>query len=154
MVDWAEFREGVTETRGYLLSHHEPHEWYRCYRPVILGRRVRLCARCSGIYPGIVAGVLAYLSGPPSLVSIALVATLPLPALVDWLLTTFTARRGYNAVRTATGLSLGFAYGLGLGLLLGDGDPRVVLVGLAYGVAAAGLLYCHRMGTFGTGGEG
>lgn len=148
MADRDEFRSGLRETRRYLLSHHEPGEWYRCYQPVVLGRRVRLCARCSGIYPGIAAGLLAYALGPPSLASIVIVASLPLPALVDWTLTTFTQRRGYNPVRTATGLLLGYAYGIGFGLLLGDLDLRVVLVGVGYAVAATALLYCQRTGTY------
>lgn len=146
MVDWGEFRAGVTETRRYLLSHHEPEEWYRCHCPEVRGRRVRICARCSGIYPGIAAGLLGYLFGPPLLASMAVVAAFPLPALVDWALTSFTDRRGYNAVRTATGALLGYAYGLGLALLLGEWNLAVVGVGVAYGVAAAVLLFYHRTG--------
>lgn len=145
MVDWSEFRTGLAETRRYLLAHHEPDEWYRCHQPIVLGRRVRLCARCSGVYPGIAVGLMAYVLGHPVLASIAVIATLPLPALVDWTVTSFTPRRGYNVVRTATGLLLGYAYGLGLGLVLGDLDPRVILLGIGYAVVAA-LLYCHRTG--------
>ena len=59
MVDAEEFREGVAETRRYLLSHHEPEEFDRCYAPSVRGRRVHLCARCCGVYPGIAAGLLA-----------------------------------------------------------------------------------------------
>lgn len=154
MVDWAEFRSGLRETRGYLLSHHEPHEHDRCYAPTVAGRRVRLCARCSGIYPGIVAGLVAFFLGPSWLASIASVAVLPLPALVDWTVTQYTTRRGSNPLRTATGLLLGYAYGLGVGLLLGAGDPRVLLVGVAYAVLAGGLLYHHRHGRAGRPTEG
>jgi uncharacterized membrane protein len=148
MVDWSEFRAGLAETRGYLLAHHEPDEWDRCHQPTVLGRRVRLCARCSGVYPGIAAGLLTYVLGPPALASFAVVATLPLPALVDWTVTSFTSRRGYNVVRTATGLLLGYSYGLGLGSVFGDLNPRVILVGIGYAVVAAALLYYHRTGRF------
>lgn len=144
MVDRTGVREALAETRQYLLSHHEPSEFHRCYAPVVLGRRVRLCARCSGIYPGIAAGLAAYAVGPPALTRLALVALLPLPALVDWAATAFTARQGYNPVRTATGAALGYGYGVGLGRLLGTGDRRVLAVGVAYGVAAAALLAVHR----------
>lgn len=144
MVEWTEFRAGVAETRRYLLSHHEPREWYRCYQPVVLGRRFRLCARCSGIYPGIAAGLLGYGFGPSFVTSIALVVLLPLPALVDWILTTFTPRRGYNAVRTATGLLLGYGYGLGLGLVLGDATIGVLLVGIGYAIVTFCLLVVYR----------
>ncbi|WP_254839724.1 DUF2085 domain-containing protein [Natronomonas marina] len=144
MIDRAEVREALAETRRYLLSHHEPHEFDRCYAPVLFGRRVRLCARCSGIYPGIAAGIVAHAVGPPAATGLALVALLPLPALVDWAATAFTDRRGHNPVRTATGAALGYGYGVGLGLLVGAGDFRVLAVGVAYGAAAAALLAVHR----------
>lgn len=147
MVDWAEFRGGLRETRRYLLSHHEPDEHYRCYAPTVAGRRIRLCARCSGIYPGIVAGLVVYLLGPTWAASIAFVAVLPMPAIVDWTVTRFTPRRGSNPVRTATGLLLGYGYGLGAGLLLGARDPRVLLVGVGYAVLAGVLLFYQRNGT-------
>ena len=143
MVDAGEFREGVAETRRYLLSHHEPEEFDRCYAPAVRGRRVRLCARCSGVYPGIVAGLLAVAVGPPALTGIGLVALLPLAALVEWSVTAFTAREGTNPGRTATGALLGYGYGLGAGLLVG-GDLRVLAIGAVYGLAALGLLARHR----------
>lgn len=140
MVDWVELRGGLRETRRYLLAHHEPSEWYRCYAPTVFGRRLHVCARCAGIYPGIAAGLLAYTVGPAWLVDIALVALLPLPALVDWALTSFTERRGYNPVRTVTGGLLGYGYGLGLILFFLGGDMRVPVVGVAYAVLAGALL--------------
>ncbi len=55
----SEVRAGLAETRRYLLSHHKPEEWNRCHAVGIPGRKrpLRLCARCSGIYPGIALGV-------------------------------------------------------------------------------------------------
>lgn len=144
MVDWTAVRAGLAETRPYLLSHHEPSEHYRCYAPVLLGRRVHLCARCSGVYPGITAGLLAVLVGPPSLASLTVVAVLPLPALGDWAATTFTARRGSNPIRTATGAALGYGYAVGLGRLFLAGDLRVLAIGAVYGLVAAGLLARSR----------
>lgn len=144
MVDRTGVREALAETRRYLLSHHEPSGFGRCYAPVVLGRRVRLCARCSGIYPGIAAGLVAHAVGPPALTRLALVALLPLPALVDWSATAFTSRRGANPVRTATGAALGYGYGVGLGLLFGAGDRRVPAVGAVYGAVAFGLLSARR----------
>lgn len=144
MVDWVEFRAGLAETRRYLLSHHEPSGYHRCYTLAVLGRRVRLCARCSGVYPGIAAGVLGFRYGPAAMAGIALVAALPLPALVDRAVTTVTDRRGANPVRTATGAALGYGYGVGLGLLFVRGDLRVLVVGVAYGLAAVGLVLRRR----------
>lgn len=140
MVDWAEFRDGLAETRRYLLSHHEPEDHYRTYVVGLFGRRVRLCARCTGIYPGILAGILAWAAGPGVLTSIALVYALPLPALAEWTATRVTPRRGTNAVRTATGLLLGYAYGLAAATLLLEGDWRVLGAAIGYGLAAAVLL--------------
>lgn len=145
-VDSAELREGLAETRRYLLSHHLPSERYRCYAPAVFGRRVHVCARCSGIHPGIAAGLLAGLTGSTAFTGLLLVAVLPLPALIDWTLTTFTDRRGYNVVRTATGALLGYGYGLGLVHLFVGSDIRVLAVGAGYVLAAAVLLYLSRTG--------
>ncbi|GAB3689832.1 hypothetical protein GCM10028857_25670 [Salinarchaeum chitinilyticum] len=140
MVDWSEFSDALAETRRYLLSHHEPHDHYRTYLVSAFGRRARLCARCTGVYPGIAAGLLAGIFAGGWFASLLFVALLPAPALVEWTATRFTPRRGYNAVRTATGLLLGYAYGLGAVLFLGRGDRRVLLVGLGYGIVAFVLL--------------
>ncbi|MFB6138661.1 MAG: DUF2085 domain-containing protein [Halobacteriaceae archaeon] len=144
--------EGWRATRPYLLSHHVPADHDRCYALAVGDRRVRLCARCAGIYPGIVAGIVAFALGAPhtlaalgapaapDAVALALVAVLPAPALLDWTATAFTDRAGLNPVRTATGALLGAGYGLGLGRLFVAGDVRVLAVGLAYGLLAVALL--------------
>lgn len=140
-----EFKSGLAEMRPYLLSHHEPDEYYRCYRVRVGGRTVHLCGRCSGLYPGIAAGVLLFVGGVAADYHLALIATLPAFALVDWASTTFTARRGWNPVRTLTGAALGVAYGLGLATLALDRQPVVVALGVAYGTVAAALLWlAHR----------
>lgn len=141
MVEWTEVRTALAATRPYLLSHHDPEEWNRCYAPTLLGRRVRLCARCFGVYPGIAVGLFAFSTTLPVPTGIAAVAALPLPALLDWALTAFTDRQGSNPLRTATGAALGYAYGLGLGILFVGGDRRVLAVGAVYGFVAAALLY-------------
>lgn len=149
-VDRTELKRGLSETRRYLLSHHEPGEWYRCYRIRVFGRTVRLCARCSGIYPGILVGLLASLGGLLPVPSLTMLAVLPAPALVDWVLTTFTDRRGYNAVRTATGALLGYAYGSGLGFLLSGVLVPLLVIGACYGVVAVLLLIVKEGGRVST----
>ena len=139
-IDRAELRKGLAETRRFLLAHHLPAEFHRCYSPVVSGRRVHVCARCLGIYPGIVAGVLSYFTGPWSVDPLVLVAVLPAPALLDWALTTFRDRRGYNVVRTVTGALLGYGYGLGIALLAFDAALAVLAVGVAYAAVAGALL--------------
>lgn len=143
-IDWSEFQRGLARTWPHLLSHHLPSERHRCYAPVVFGRRIYVCARCLGIYPGIIAVFSAALlkggaMGHP-LASLPVVLLFPLPTLVDWSLTTFIDRRGYNTIRTATGFLLGFGYASGLVRLLLADDLRVIAVGIGYGVAAGVLL--------------
>lgn len=141
MVDWAELRAGLAETRRYLLSHHEPADDDRTYAVTVGGRQERLCARCTGVYPGILVGLLAGVLAAGPLASTALLLVVPLPALVDWTVTRFTPRSGNNLVRTATGLLLGYGYGLGFVTLLLRGDLRVLAIGAGYGGIAAALLW-------------
>lgn len=137
----SEIERGLAETRKYLLSHHEPSEHYRCYSVSIDNQHVRLCARCSGIYPGIVLGVGLFIYDIASASHFSLIAILPVFALLDWGVTTFRSVRGYNAIRTVTGAFLGIAYGLGLGNLLIGREIEVMIVGGIYGSAAAMLLW-------------
>lgn len=143
-IDRAELRSGLAETRQYILSHHPPSQYDRCYAPVVGSGTVHICARCAGIYPGIAAGLLAFALAPAATKGMLLVAVLPIPALVDWVVTTLLERRGYNVVRTVTGAALGYGYGLGLGHLFVGGDIRVVLVGAAYALLAGVALLTER----------
>ncbi|USZ72184.1 DUF2085 domain-containing protein [Natronosalvus halobius] len=143
-IDRAELRKGLAETRRFLLAHHLPSERHRCYSPVVFGRQVDVCARCLGIYPSIVAGILAYLFAPLPANRILFVAILPAPALLDWSVTTFRETRGTNAFRTLTGALLGFGYGLGLSLLIFESVLTVLVIGLAYGLLA-GLLLSYSL---------
>ncbi|SDQ41453.1 DUF2085 domain-containing protein [Natronobacterium texcoconense] len=145
-VDRSEIRDGLAATWPFLLSHHLPSEWYRCYSPHVFGRQVHICARCLGVYPGIAVGLATYFVAFPSTASVVLTAVLPLPALVDWTLTTFTDRRGYNVVRTVTGGLLGFAYGIGLLAVLLEFDLRIIVVGIAYAIIASVLIYFDQNG--------
>ncbi|MDJ1432455.1 DUF2085 domain-containing protein [Halostagnicola sp. A-GB9-2] len=147
-IDRTELRKGLSRTWPYLLSHHHPSEWYRCYSPVIFGRRIHVCARCLGIYPGILAALVVSLFAgglaPSSTAALGIVLVFPLPALLDWTATTFTGRRGHNGVRTVTGFLLGYGYGVGLVRLFFAFDLRVALVGIAYGAVAGALVYVSQ----------
>ncbi|AWB27870.1 DUF2085 domain-containing protein [Halococcoides cellulosivorans] len=143
-IDRDELRAGLRATTPYLLAHHTPDAWDHCYRTTILGRTIRLCARCLGIYPGVLVG-LVLATALPSGPGLALVAVGPLPALLDWTITGLTDRRGVNPVRTATGAALGIAYGVGLWTLVVDRSAVVFAVGVGYALLAVGaLVVVHR----------
>lgn len=144
VVDWGEFRKGILETRRYVLSHHRREEWDRCYALTVHGRQYHLCARCSGVYPGIMLGLVVYLGGILSSWQWLLVLVFPVPALVDWWLSSMGVFASWNPLRTVTGGLLGVAFGLGLGLFIGTGELWVLGVGGVYGVAALVLLYRYR----------
>lgn len=135
-----ELRAGLARTRRYLLSHHEPHEYHRCHSLSFGDRTVHLCARCSGIYPGILVGVALVLFGTGPAAWPWLVAVGPAPALIDWAATTFTDRRGSNALRTASGALLGLGYGVAVPWFLIARPLWLLGVAAAYGVVAAVLL--------------
>lgn len=144
---WREFRRGLAETRRYVLSHHEPRNWNRCFAVSVPWRNkehpVQVCARCAGIYPGIAVGILACAAGviPHGAIPV-LVGALPVFALADWGRTAYTRRTGRNLVRATTGFLLGIGYGCGLvGLTYPSLRPTVVTVGILYaGVASVALL--------------
>ena len=94
----------------FWLSHHGKDERNRTYR---FGA-VRVCARCLGTYPALLAAlVLQFAMGVPNAwredVPWALVLTLP--ALLDWAHGRFHPGGGSNGFRTATGILLGLALG-------------------------------------------
>jgi uncharacterized membrane protein len=135
-VDYPGLRAALAEMRRYLLAHHEPHRYHRCYAFRVRGRTVRLCARCSGVYPGIAAGLALFLTGLFASVHLLVAALFPLPALVDWLVTHVRETEGWNPLRTATGFLLGTGYGLGVGLLVLDGEWVVLGIGIGYALLA------------------
>lgn len=141
----AELAAGLRATGEYVLSHHEREHWDRCHAVPVPGldARVRLCARCTGVYPGVAAGVLAAGWGVVP-VTVLLVAVLPAATVAERLAEAApgVAYDGRNWVRTATGALLGVAYGLGLVGLVGRPATRgwVLAVGAGYAVVAAALL--------------
>lgn len=140
----SELRTGLAETKRYLLSHHTPDQYHRCYTLRMRGRTVRLCARCLGIYPGIAVGFAVFVFGLFGSFQLLLVATLPMPALVDWTVTHLYYPDGRNRIRTVTGVALGVGYGLGVGHLLVGREPLVLAVGACYGALSALSLVTDR----------
>ena len=97
----------------FWLSHHHEEEYNRTY---LLGG-VRVCARCLGTYPVLLAVLVALFTVRAPLSwewDVPVVLGLTLPALVDWAVGRFRPAGGSNAVRTLTGVLLGVALGRSL----------------------------------------
>jgi uncharacterized membrane protein len=97
----------------FWLSHHHEDEYNRTY---LLGG-VRVCARCLGTYPVLVAVMMGLFAVRAPLAwrwDVPVVLGLTLPALVDWAVGRFRPASGSNAVRTLTGVLLGVALGRSL----------------------------------------
>ena len=97
----------------FWLSHHHEEEYNRTY---VLGG-VRVCARCLGTYPVLLAVMVGLFKVRAPLSwewDVPVVLGLTLPALVDWAVGRFRPAGGSNAVRTLTGVLLGVALGRSL----------------------------------------
>jgi uncharacterized membrane protein len=97
----------------FWLSHHHEEEYNRTY---VLGG-VRVCARCLGTYPVLLAVMVGLFKVRAPLSwqwDVPVVLGFTLPALVDWAVGRFRPAGGSNAVRTLTGVLLGVALGRSL----------------------------------------
>ena len=91
-----------------LLEHHPPWLRSRCISIGIQGRRVHLCARCTGTVFGVVSNTLLRSGmGDPILIT-----ALVMPAALDWATQKLGYRESSNPIRLLTGYLLGTAVGL------------------------------------------
>jgi uncharacterized membrane protein len=110
----------------FWLSHHHPEEYNRTY---VLGG-LRVCARCLGTYPVLLAVMVGLMALRAPLAwhwDVPVVLGLTLPALVDWAVGRFRPASGSNAVRTLTGVLLGMALGRSLSVHVQRPLPPVLL---------------------------
>lgn len=110
----------------FWLSHHHPDEYNRTY---LLGG-LRVCARCLGTYPVLLASLVGLFAARAPLKwewDVPVVLLLTLPALVDWAVGRFRPASGSNVVRTATGILLGLALGRSLHVHVQRPLPAVLL---------------------------
>lgn len=129
----------------FWLSHHHEDEYNRTY---LLGG-VRVCARCLGTYPVLVAVMMGLFAVRAPLAwrwDVPVVLGLTLPALVDWAVGRFRPASGSNAVRTLTGVLLGVALGRSLFVHLQKPLPPMLVwqAALVMGVAIPVLLVSSR----------
>jgi len=97
-----------------LLSHHRPEKLHRTIRINFRGRNVYICARCTGVYSGILSVFIAWFLGLnfPTWLYLPLYSILPLPAVVDWITQSCKLRESRNPLRVSTGYLLGISEGL------------------------------------------
>lgn len=110
----------------FWLSHHHEEE---CNRTYLLGG-VRVCARCLGTYPVLLAVLVGLFAVRAPLAwrwDVPVVLGLTLPALVDWSVGRFRPASGSNVVRTLTGVLLGVALGRSLFVHVQKPLPQVLL---------------------------
>ncbi|MFX0089108.1 MAG: DUF2085 domain-containing protein [Candidatus Hodarchaeota archaeon] len=113
-----EFKKEFSETFNRLwlvfFAHHAPDKFHRCLRIQIRGRKLYLCARCTGMLSGIYVAVFLLPSLQslvlPTIAWIVLIA-FPLPAIVDWLSQYSGKRESNNRIRVVSGLLLGSSIG-------------------------------------------
>ncbi len=113
----------------FLLSHHHPDEWNRCYT---LGG-FKVCARCLGVYPAALLMLVAEFALRAPLVArfdAWMGTALVLPATVDWAVGRFRPGAGSNAQRTATGVLLGIGLGRSLYIHVQQPFPTVLIAQL------------------------
>ncbi len=131
----------------FWLSHHHEEEYNRTY---LLGG-VRVCARCLGTYPVLVAVMMGLFALRAPLAwpwDVPVVLGLTLPALVDWAVGRFRPASGTNAVRTLTGVLLGAALGRSLFVHLQKPlPPMLVWQGALVLVVALPVLFLSSRGS-------
>lgn len=107
--------EKVSSFLRLSVEHHPPWLRDRCLCLDLNGRRVYLCARCTGTALGFIAGSLV----GSAFASPYLISLLTLPALIDWGTQKLSLRESTNIIRVLTGFSLGLASRWSMSLDLG-----------------------------------
>ena len=116
----------------FLLSHHSPKKLHRTIPVAFRGKRIYLCARCTGTCFGILSMIALRFLGfeAPYFLYVPLISVLPVPVTLDWMTQTCGLRESMNAIRISTGYLLGAAEGLTL-LSLASGKLQLFLMVLA-----------------------
>jgi len=98
----------------YLLSHHLPKDYDRCFLIKIRGESYRICARCSGWYLSFLIFWLLLLFDVDFLLNYKIIVLyfFPVPAILDWSLHKLTRFKGTNILRFITGILIGLTFAM------------------------------------------
>ncbi len=101
----------VTDLVNLVLSHHSPEQYGHCLRIGIGHHTIHLCGRCTGIYGGLIIGLLGLIilnpTLEPSWLWFGLAVILGMTTVVDWMTQRLTPRKTTVHVRFVTGLASG-----------------------------------------------
>lgn len=113
---------GRAGNRGVMryICHQNPE---RCFH--INGKPMKLCARCTGFYPGIITGILLAIPvqiyvNPEPVQLFILAMVMIAPMAVDGITQYTGIRKTNNIIRFITGILGGAGAGLMLGSILAD----------------------------------
>ncbi|MGQ9723368.1 MAG: DUF2085 domain-containing protein [Candidatus Jordarchaeum sp.] len=108
MVNRKDFKRAIL----YLLSHHQEDHLDRALCLNIFGKKLYICARCTGLTLGFISGILlqsfSIITQMDQNLSLLLAIGLALPAMVDWWTQSVFGRESKNYIRVSTGYALGF----------------------------------------------
>ena len=125
--------------RFLILSHHSFARLSHTFRISIGTRNVYICARCTGITIGMIAG-LAYVNVIAEwfFQYPVLIFVFTMPAMIDWLVQVFKVSESTNSRRLMTGALVGQTYLVGLIALVRGWLPLLTYYAIAF--AAYGVI--------------
>lgn len=120
-------KDDVRESVHMMLSHHPPSLFGHCLRLTFRGKSIYFCARCSGIYGGLLLGIpILFLLDAltpgvllqPTWTWFLIALAMGFATTTDWVTQRLTPRKTTVRIRAVTGFLSGF--GLAIIFLLGD----------------------------------
>ncbi len=140
--------DDVGEDRVYaLIAHHEPDQFHKTIGFHVSNKDIRLCARCTGVYFGIITTLLSFLLSitTPHIFQLVIIFTFPIPAIIDWGLDKYSLWGGSNTTRFVSGLMLGICYiFLWVRFIQNPLDIVVWSVAIVYVTIVGLILYMHN----------
>ncbi len=130
-----EAKEAITKSLPYLLSHHDKEQYDRCHILKIGKRNIVVCARCLGVYLGIILTIMFFFHIILNDWLYFYLIMAPIPTLFDQI-DCFEGVRHMNVIRTLSGFLLGSAYVLGMASIIYDKDLITLLLGIFYAIIA------------------